>query len=140
MTPTTTSRYLFPRPKAQQEDKVVAGYLRANYDCTEEETAQAALHLKKDKNDARKDVMIAKIRMEGQVRVDKEKSKRKKDAGKRELVRLKMEQDHQLQMAQYQSSSAMGAVASGSHSSPFYYDLELSSTGPSSTFGDLGGF
>ncbi|KAJ7249492.1 hypothetical protein B0H12DRAFT_1234636 [Mycena haematopus] len=106
----------------------------------EEETAQAALRLKKDKNDARKDVMIAKIRMEGQVRADKEKSKREKDAGKRELVRLKMEQDHQLRMAQYQSSSAMGAVASGSRSSPFYYDPELSSTGPSSAFGDLGGF
>ncbi|KAF8174178.1 hypothetical protein K438DRAFT_2023231 [Mycena galopus ATCC 62051] len=96
----------------------------------EEETAQAVLGLKKDKNSARKEVMIAKIKMEGEIRVAKERARAEEKAGKRELARLKMEQDHQLRMAQLQGSSSRtfpsGASSSSSHrSSPFYYDSEL---------------
>ncbi|KAF8180766.1 hypothetical protein K438DRAFT_1976582 [Mycena galopus ATCC 62051] len=95
----------------------------------EEETAQAALGLKKDKNSARKEVMVAKIKMEGEIRVAKERARAEEKAGKRELAWLKMEQDHWLWMVQLQGSSSMtfpipsSASSSSSHrSSPFYYD------------------
>ncbi|KAF8218046.1 hypothetical protein K438DRAFT_1747284 [Mycena galopus ATCC 62051] len=47
----------------------------------EEETAQVVLGLKKDKNSAQKEVMIAKIKMEGEIWVVKERARAEEKAG-----------------------------------------------------------
>ncbi|KAF8207691.1 hypothetical protein K438DRAFT_1961959 [Mycena galopus ATCC 62051] len=87
----------------------------------EEETAQLALGLKREKNTAQKEVALAKIRADTEIRLAKAKvkgdTKWEERAAKLEIVRLKMQNEHQLQMAQIQhagpsSTSFMGAGGS----------------------------
>ncbi|KAJ7672987.1 hypothetical protein DFH06DRAFT_1173981 [Mycena polygramma] len=59
----------------------------------EEETAQRALELRTAKNKAHKDVALAKINAEKEIRLAKEQSKRADKADKAALVRLRMEQE-----------------------------------------------
>ncbi|KAJ6602720.1 hypothetical protein DFH09DRAFT_1270578 [Mycena vulgaris] len=120
----------------------------------EEETAQQALNLKRDKNKYQKEVIIAKLKMESEVRAARVETKRQDRAAKMDLVRLKMEQDHQFRMAQFQSQQGAAGPSSFSSSSshhdgsPFpslFDELTLptqsagGSPGPSS-YGGFGGF
>ncbi|KAJ7733057.1 hypothetical protein DFH07DRAFT_780716 [Mycena maculata] len=66
----------------------------------EEETAQQLLIVRKEKNEGKKEVQLAKIRMEGEVRVARAEARRQERAAKMDLLRLKMEHEHQLRMAQ----------------------------------------
>ncbi|KAJ6507673.1 hypothetical protein DFH09DRAFT_1101059 [Mycena vulgaris] len=78
----------------------------------EEETAQRALRLKRERNAGKKEVMLAKIRMETNVRVAREESKRQEKAGRLDLVRLKMEQEHQFRMAQIRPQPSQAGPSS----------------------------
>ncbi|KAJ7194116.1 hypothetical protein GGX14DRAFT_527599 [Mycena pura] len=69
----------------------------------EEETHQRALAVKKDKNDARKEVALKKIEVDGEVRLAKARRKQVEKERKLDLARLKMEQEHQFRMAQLQT-------------------------------------
>ncbi|KAJ6527138.1 hypothetical protein B0H19DRAFT_1335159 [Mycena capillaripes] len=88
----------------------------------EEKTTQLALGLKREKNNAHKEVALAKIQADTEVRLAKEKgkadSKREERAGKLELYRLKLEHEHQLRMAQMQagpSSMSFSGSTGSSH-------------------------
>ncbi|KAF8152752.1 hypothetical protein K438DRAFT_1987764 [Mycena galopus ATCC 62051] len=94
----------------------------------EEETAQLALGLKREKNTAQKEVALAKIRADTEIRLAKAKAKadtkREERAAKLEILRLKMQNEHQLHMAQMQhagpsSMSFMGAGGSSHGGSQF---------------------
>ncbi|KAJ6545773.1 hypothetical protein B0H19DRAFT_1267136 [Mycena capillaripes] len=102
----------------------------------EEETAQLALGLKREKNTAQKEVALAKIHADTEIRLAKAKAradtKREERAAKLEIVRLKMQNEHQLHMAQMQqhagpsSMSFMGAGGSshgGSQLTSMYDEL-----------------
>ncbi|KAJ7436304.1 hypothetical protein B0H11DRAFT_1998972 [Mycena galericulata] len=120
-----------PSKKSSAKDRFSATVV------AEEETHQQMLGLKKEKNDARKEVALRKIEMEGQVRLAKERSKQAEKERKLDLARLKMEQEHQFRMAQLQahagptsmSFSGVGASGGGGasqHDNPFsglYDDL-----------------
>ncbi|KAJ7190389.1 hypothetical protein GGX14DRAFT_605987 [Mycena pura] len=69
----------------------------------EEETHQRALAVRKDKNDARKEVALKKIEVDGEVRLAKARRKQVEKERKLDLARLKMEQEHQFRMAQLQT-------------------------------------
>ncbi|KAJ7233350.1 hypothetical protein C8J57DRAFT_1532467 [Mycena rebaudengoi] len=72
----------------------------------EEETAREALAVKKNKDTVRMEVTLAKIRMEGDARADREESKRKARADKMDLVRLKMEQQHEIRKQEHELAMA----------------------------------
>lgn len=110
-----------PVKKATAKDRFNATVI------AEEETVQRTLHLKREKTMAKKDVALAKIQMETEVRVAREESRRQEKAAKMELVRLKMEQEHQFRMAQMNaragpSSRPFSGGASTHDSSAFFYD------------------
>ncbi|KAJ7460290.1 hypothetical protein FB451DRAFT_1563367 [Mycena latifolia] len=67
----------------------------------EEETAQQALTLKREKNKYRGEVALAKI----QMAAAKAEARKQERATKMDLVRLKMQQAHELQMAQLQAQA-----------------------------------
>ncbi|KAJ7101259.1 hypothetical protein B0H15DRAFT_796095 [Mycena belliarum] len=118
----------------------------------EEETAQRALELRTAKNKAHKDVALAKISAEKEIRLAKEESKRADKAEKAALVRLRMEQEHQMRMAQMQQggpSSASFSNAGQSGNFSMFDELPMlpgtsSSDGSgfagSSTYGGFDGF
>ncbi|KAJ6613701.1 hypothetical protein B0H10DRAFT_2436356 [Mycena sp. CBHHK59/15] len=85
----------------------------------EEETQQKMLCLKKEKNEARKEVVLKKIQMETKVRLAQAEAKRTEKSQKMELVCLKMEQEHQFRMTQFQvhaGPSSMSFSGSGGSS------------------------
>ncbi|KAJ7460255.1 hypothetical protein FB451DRAFT_1270780 [Mycena latifolia] len=90
----------------------------------EEETAQALLRLKKDKNSAKKAIELAKIEALAKIKVEKAKAKGQERLARLQLARIKMEQAHQLQMAQFGRQSHAGP------SSSFFGDDTLLSTFP----------
>ncbi|KAJ7629588.1 hypothetical protein B0H17DRAFT_1150537 [Mycena rosella] len=94
----------------------------------EEETAQQALQVKTDRNKDHKEVALARIEAELSVRRARAEGK-KEEATKLELVRLKMEQEHQYRMVQLKvqqdkagPSSFSGSNSSSLHGSPFPSD------------------
>ncbi|KAJ7182521.1 hypothetical protein C8R43DRAFT_1144593 [Mycena crocata] len=82
----------------------------------EEETAQKALDLRKEKTKSRKDVVIAKIEALAKVKLEKTRMKGKQSLARMEYARIKLEQEHQLRMAQLQQSSHAGPSSMGSSS------------------------
>jgi hypothetical protein len=62
----------------------------------EEETAQWALSLKKEKNRSQKEVVLAKIKAEKDIQLAKAQGKQDQKAAKVDLIRLRMEQEHQI--------------------------------------------
>ncbi|KAJ7437480.1 hypothetical protein B0H11DRAFT_2255356 [Mycena galericulata] len=77
----------------------------------EEETHQRELVLKKERNDARKEVALKKIEMEGEVRLAKARSRQVEKERKLDLARLKMEQEHQFRMAQLQTHAGPSSMS-----------------------------
>ncbi|KAJ7660895.1 hypothetical protein DFH06DRAFT_1400319 [Mycena polygramma] len=119
----------------------------------EEETAQRALELRTAKNKAHKDVALAKINAEKEIRLAKEQGKRADKADKAALVRLRMEQEHQMRMAQMQQAgpSSMSFPHGGGSSSQRNFSIfdemptlpapsEGSDYVGSSTYGSFGDF
>ncbi|KAJ7027996.1 hypothetical protein C8F04DRAFT_1189009 [Mycena alexandri] len=90
----TTSTAKLAKP-ATTKDKFTATIL------AEEETRRRELALTKDKNRARAEIELAKVKSLRDVKVEKTKMKAKEKLAKIELARLKMEQDHQFRMAQF---------------------------------------
>ncbi|KAJ6529394.1 hypothetical protein B0H19DRAFT_1242891 [Mycena capillaripes] len=84
----------------------------------EEATEQERLRLKKEKIRARKELELAKISGQAKVQIEKSKGKTQEKLAKLELARLKLEQEHQLRMAQshYPQSSHAGPSSMGSSS------------------------
>ncbi|KAJ7475394.1 hypothetical protein B0H11DRAFT_2235347 [Mycena galericulata] len=80
----------------------------------EEETQQQLLALKTAKNRDRKEVEVAKIRALAEVKVEATKGKTQERLAKLELARLKIQQDHELRMAQLAHSSHAGPSNRGS--------------------------
>ncbi|KAJ7725147.1 hypothetical protein DFH07DRAFT_783093 [Mycena maculata] len=81
-----------------------------------EETHQQALVLKKERNDARKEVALKNIQMDGEVRLAKARSKQVEKERKLNLARLKMEQEHQFRMEQLQTHAGPSSMSGGSSS------------------------
>ncbi|KAJ7663507.1 hypothetical protein B0H17DRAFT_1211680 [Mycena rosella] len=79
----------------------------------EEETAQQALALRKDKNKARKELELARIKAGAAVQVEKAKVKAQEKLAKLDLARLKMQQEHELRMAQLGNFSHSGQNSLG---------------------------
>ncbi|KAJ6550579.1 hypothetical protein DFH09DRAFT_1319757 [Mycena vulgaris] len=77
----------------------------------EEEAHQRALAVKKDRNDARKEVALKKIEMDGEVRLAKARSKQVEKERKLDLARLKIEQEHQYRMAQLQTHAGPSSIS-----------------------------
>ncbi|KAJ6518431.1 hypothetical protein DFH09DRAFT_1331909 [Mycena vulgaris] len=77
----------------------------------EEETHQRALAVKKDWNDARKEVALKKIEMDGEVRLAKARSKQVEKEQKLDLARLKIEQEHQYRMSQLQTHAGPSSMS-----------------------------
>ncbi|KAJ7933455.1 hypothetical protein B0H13DRAFT_2306864 [Mycena leptocephala] len=75
----------------------------------EEEMAQRALSLKKEKNRSQKEVALAKIKAEKDIQLAKAQGKRDQKAAKADLIRLRMEQEHQIRLAQIQAQMPAGA-------------------------------
>ncbi|KAJ7731803.1 hypothetical protein DFH07DRAFT_781127 [Mycena maculata] len=95
-----------PAKKTTSKDRFSATIL------AEEETAQRQMDLRKEKNDARKEVALKKISMEGEIRLAKAEAKREEKAKKLELARLRMEQEHQFRMAQLQNRAPEPSTSS----------------------------
>lgn len=72
----------------------------------EEATTQEHLRVKKEKNQARKEIEIAKIQALAKVKIEKAKGKREEKLARIQLARVKLEQEHQLRLAQINSSRA----------------------------------
>ncbi|KAJ7667218.1 hypothetical protein B0H17DRAFT_1142901 [Mycena rosella] len=89
-----------PKKSASTKDRFSATIV------AEEETQQRALAVKKEKNDAKKEVALKKIAMECDVRLVKARSKEKEKKQKLQLAKLKMDQEHQYRMAQLQQPRA----------------------------------
>ncbi|KAJ7467383.1 hypothetical protein B0H11DRAFT_2239373 [Mycena galericulata] len=77
----------------------------------EEETHQRVLVLKKERNDAWKEVTLKKIEMEGEVRLAKARSRQVEKERKLDLACLKMEQEHQFRMAQLQTHAGPSSMS-----------------------------
>jgi hypothetical protein len=81
----------------------------------EEETAQLALGLKREKNTAHKEVALARIHADTEIRLAKAKTKadakREERAAKLDIYRLKMEHEHQLRMAQMQQHAGPSSMS-----------------------------
>ncbi|KAF8190955.1 hypothetical protein K438DRAFT_1970707 [Mycena galopus ATCC 62051] len=93
----------------------------------EEETAQRSLRLKEEKNRSQKEVALAKIKVDADYRLMKGKAraadKKAKKEGQMSLTRLRMEQEHEIRMAQMNAqagpSSFSGTRGSSHHRSNF---------------------
>ncbi|KAJ7149954.1 hypothetical protein C8R46DRAFT_1198545 [Mycena filopes] len=110
--PTTSTQAKLAKP-ATAKDKFTAAIL------AEEETTRQQMALVKDKNRARKEIELAKIQTLGKVKVERSKMKTEEMRMKMDLARLKMQQEHELRMAQFgqfshhgQSSTPRGGSSS----------------------------
>ncbi|KAF8188754.1 hypothetical protein K438DRAFT_1764014 [Mycena galopus ATCC 62051] len=89
----------------------------------EEETTQRMLKLKQEKYKGQKEVQLARINTEAEVRLAREKckgeSKKVDKEAKIALQRLKMEQEHQYRLAQLHSQAGPSEASSSRHDSAF---------------------
>ncbi|KAJ7033975.1 hypothetical protein C8F04DRAFT_1260471 [Mycena alexandri] len=121
----------------------------------EEETAQQALSLRREKNTATKEIRLARIQSAQEIRLAKSQvkadAKREERAAKLELVRLKMQHDHDLQMARLQahgglssmSFSGGGGGGGGTPHDMSFFDSDLPTLPTASydsAFGDASGY
>ncbi|KAJ7812894.1 hypothetical protein B0H14DRAFT_3751882 [Mycena olivaceomarginata] len=94
----------------------------------EEETAQRALGLKREKVKGQTEVQLAKIRAEADLKIAKQTGdtdrKRRKREARTDLTRLRMEQEHQYRMAQLQSRSGPSTFAGSAASSSHHVDRD----------------
>lgn len=91
----------------------------------EEETQQRMIGLKQQRNEARKEVALRKVELDAKVRLARGQTKREEKERKAELVRLKLEQEHELRMTQFRMHArgpGSMSFSGGGNGPPRLYD------------------